>query len=103
MQKIVIFGNSGSGKSTLAKEYAVKFGLAHLDLDSLTWQNTCPPVRSPLPVSIDNINRFTNENSSWVIEGSYSDLLAVLMSRADEVIFLNPSVTTCINNRRSRP
>ena len=46
MKKIMSFGNSGSGKSTLAKEYADKFGLAHLDLDSLAWKNTSPPEKN---------------------------------------------------------
>lgn len=103
MQKIVIFGNSGSGKSTLAKEYAIKYGLSHLDLDTLAWQNTTPPIRKPLQDSADKIKLFTSENQSWVIEGCYSGLLSLLMNKANEVIFLNPPNETCINNCRNRP
>ena len=40
MRKILIFGNSGSGKSTLAGKLCAGNGLAHLDLDTLAWQNT---------------------------------------------------------------
>lgn len=101
--KIVIFGNSGSGKSTLAKEYAIEFGLAHLDLDTLAWQNTSPPVRSPLQDSIDKISQFIKENSSWVIEGCYSDLFAAMINKAEQAIFLNLSVASCINNCKNRP
>jgi len=103
MSRIVIFGNSGSGKSTLASAYQVKRGFAHLDLDVLAWQDTVPPVRKRLAESIEEMDVFLNKNSSWVIEGCYADLLTHALKKADELIFLNPGVETCISNARKRP
>jgi len=103
MQKVLIFGNSGSGKSTLAKGYANKYGLSHLDLDILAWNNTAPPTRKPLTMSAETITRFTLNNQEWVIEGCYSDLLNLLINDADKLIFLNPGVETCIENCKNRP
>ena len=78
MQRVVVFGNSGSGKSTLAKNYSVKYGIAHLDLDILAWQDTNPPTRIPLNDSVTKIEKFLEENQNWVIEGCYSDLLSFI-------------------------
>jgi len=102
MQRIVIFGNSGSGKSTLAKDYVSKFGLSHLDLDTLAWQDTFPPTRLPLKDSAAAIEQFITANPTWVIEGCYSDLLRLVVKQANEMIFLNSGVETCINNCRNR-
>jgi len=38
-----------------------------------------------------------------VIEGGYADLLSLVMSYADEVIFLNKDTNTCIENAKRRP
>lgn len=103
IKRILIFGNSGSGKSTLARAYCAKYGLAHLDLDSLAWQATSPPERKPLNESDKVIKSFLGLNKRWVIEGCYSDLLALVENEADEAIFLNPSVEQCIANCKNRP
>ena len=103
MKKIVVFGNSGSGKSTLAKQLATEFELPSLDLDILAWQATQPPVRKPLDESSSLINAFVGKHQHWVVEGCYADLLSLIIDKADEVIFLNPGVETCIENCRARP
>lgn len=103
VQRILIFGNSGSGKSTLAKAYKDKYGLAHLDLDSVAWQPSSPPTRRPIDESEAEIRRFLDTNRRWVIEGCYSDLLALVANDANEAIFLNPGVDQCIANCRRRP
>jgi len=101
--KIVIFGNSGSGKTTLAKEYTKKYAVAHLDLDILAWQDTNPPARAPLSESSSKINHFISNNENWVIEGCYADLLSFAVEHASNLIFLNPSIETCIANCNNRP
>ena len=58
IKKIVVFENSGSGKSTLAKKFVVRYGLSHLDLDTLAWQDTNPPLRTPLKESAVKIYPF---------------------------------------------
>ncbi|WP_340677417.1 shikimate kinase [Paraglaciecola sp.] len=103
MSKILIFGNSGSGKSTLAKRFSIKNCMAHLDLDTIAWQVTSPPIRTPISESAIQINDFITLNDSWVVEGCYSDLLQLVMEEADEIIFLNLSVKDCIKNAKNRP
>lgn len=103
MRRVVIFGNSGSGKSTLAKELATKFQLPHLDLDTLAWQESNPLARKPLEDSASEITRFIKEKQQWVIEGCYADLLALVIKKANEIIFLNPAIETCVENCRARP
>lgn len=103
LSKILVFGNSGSGKSTLAKRLCKEQGLAHLDLDTLAWSSTNPPERKPLPESKFTIEEFISSSEAWVIEGCYADLLDIAAPHADEAIFMNLPVTSCIENARKRP
>lgn len=103
MNKVIIFGNSGSGKSTYAKRLAKEFGLAHLDLDTVAWQDTMPPERLTIVESSKRIARFLSQNNKWVIEGCYADLLELLLPNVQQVIYLNLSIESCIENARNRP
>lgn len=103
MTKTLIFGNSGSGKSTLAQKLCAAKKSAHLDLDTLAWLPTSPPERAPLPQSLLTINRFIQANSSWVIEGCYTDLLELVATEATKIIFLDLSIADCIANAKKRP
>ncbi|BBM03211.1 shikimate kinase [Microbulbifer sp. GL-2] len=103
MKKIVIFGNSGAGKSTLAIQLSKSEGLAHFDLDTVAWQPVSPPIRRPIDESRKEIDKFLNDNESWVIEGCYSDLLEIVLPVSSEVIFLNLPVQMCISNAKNRP
>ena len=100
MSKIVVFGNSGSGKSTLAKNLVKVRHIAHLDLDSVAWGPsslpTNPPSRLPISESKVLIETFVSKNTSWVIEGCYSDLLAEVLPYADELIFLSLPINLCV-------
>jgi len=101
--RVVIFGNSGAGKSTHAQRLSAESGLAHLDLDTLAWLPTTPPRRAPLDESAAKIHAFMDAHDAWVIEGCYSDLLAVAAARCTRMIFLNPGVEACVGNCRARP
>lgn len=116
MQKTIIFGNSGSGKSTLAKKLSAENKLAHLDLDTLAWLSTTPPQRKPITDSAKEIAIFTQKYENWVIEGCYSDLLELLTTKsnidevkswvkctANEMVFLDLPIDTCIKNSEQRP
>jgi len=104
LKRIVIFGNSGSGKSTLAKELSVRLRCPHMDLDRVAWEPLAEtPTRRSLDASAAEIRDFIDARQDWVVEGCYSDLLEVAISRATEVMFLNPGVETCIDNARNRP
>ncbi len=96
-------GNSGSGKSTLAARLAQRGGLAHLDLDTLAWQDTAPPQRRPLDESTLALERFLTAHPRWVIEGCYADLLSAVLGRCTRLLFLNPGVEACLANARARP
>ncbi|MCF6262486.1 MAG: AAA family ATPase [Xanthomonadales bacterium] len=103
LRNILIFGNSGSGKSTLAASICKSQHLAHLDLDSLAWDATNPPERKQLKDSEKEILEFIKTNKNWVIEGCYTDLLALAEQYSNEIIFMNLSVDECIANAKSRP
>lgn len=100
--RLVVFGNSGAGKSTLARSLAGE-GLAHLDLDTLAWQPTDPPVRAPLHEAAAAIGAFTDEHERWVIEGCYADLVELALPRTTRLVFLDPPVETCLAHARARP
>ncbi|WOH35929.1 shikimate kinase [Thalassotalea fonticola] len=103
MTKVVIFGNSGSGKSTLAKDLANNNNLPHLDLDTIAWKPVQPPQRMLISESNIAINDFLHRHSEWVVEGCYSDLLELVFSQTEEVIYLNLPVSACIANAKHRP
>ncbi len=103
MKKVLVFGNSGSGKSTLAKVLSEKHGLAHLDLDTLAFQVAAPTVRRPTAVSQVGIENFVCQHDTWIIEGGYTDLLELLASQAEDIIFLNLPVSACQQNAKDRP
>jgi len=103
VKKVLIFGNSGSGKSTLSKKLSSQYGLAHLDLDLLAWQTDAPTSRRLLSESQQEIDVFTNQHDGWIIEGGYTDLLEMLVSQAEEIIFMNLPVGACQQNAENRP
>ncbi|MCF6319828.1 MAG: shikimate kinase [Proteobacteria bacterium] len=107
MKRILIFGNSGSGKSTLAKKLCQVYQLNHLDLDNLAWlpnnSSNIPPNRKPLEDSLKEIQVFINTDTGWVIEGCYGDLLEMVFSSANEMIFMNLPIEKCIANAKNRP
>ena len=103
MKKILIFGNSGSGKSTLAIKLCERHKLAHLDLDTLAWQNTSPAERKPLKECENEIFSFISMSKGWVIEGCYTDLLELVEHHSSEIIFIKLPMEECISNAKNRP
>lgn len=102
MRKVIVFGNSGSGKSTYSKNLRSE-GFAHLDLDTIAWNMDPEPVRKPINESEELILNFVNNNSSWVIEGCYTDLLVLAAEHANEAVYMNLDVELCIRNAKNRP
>lgn len=101
--RLLVFGNSGAGKSTFATHLASQFSLAHLDLDTVAWEATTPPVRRALDCSAKELAQFTRTHPTWVIEGCYSDLLALLLIQTTGIYFLDLSVDRCQHQARQRP
>lgn len=102
LEKILIFGNSGSGKSTLAQQLVGSKNLAHLDLDTIAWLPTNPPLRAPLDESGHKISTFIDSQDAWVIEGCYTNLLKLASEYCTEIIFMDIATTQCIENARNR-
>lgn len=103
MTKTVIFGNSGAGKSTMAKAIVAAESAGHLDLDTIAWLLTAPPTRMPLEQSFALVDAFLQDNTCWVIEGCYADLIEYALHHADNAIFLNLPASLCVENAKARP
>jgi len=102
-RRVLIVGNSGSGKSTLARTLAAEHGSTHVDLDTLAWQSTQPPVRVPLEEAQVRLRAQLEARPGWVAEGCYADLLELLADEASELVFLDLPVKVCQAHARARP
>lgn len=81
-------GPPGSGKSTLAKEIAEKTGLKNFDLDDVIYREREYRKTSSKERNA-KLKKILNENSSWVIEGSYAhNWILPAVKKADFIIIL---------------
>lgn len=103
MPRITIVGNAGSGKTTLARHLAACNRVKALDLDTLAWRQDQPTERTTLADCEAQLLAWMTLETGWVIEGCYADLLRIVLPQCEELIFLNPSVDTCLANCRGRP
>jgi adenylate kinase family enzyme len=101
--KVLIFGNSGSGKSTYARALASRYGLTHLDLDTIVWEPGQVAVQRPADAIAASLQTFIETNPAWVIEGCYGELVERAAIQCSELVFLNPGVETCVANNARRP
>ena len=99
--KVILLGNAGSGKSTLSRILSDQQPVARLSLDEVAFRGGTE--RRPLQDSIAYAKRFIAKNASWIIEGCYSDIIEPILPDCEELIFLNPSVDTCVEHCRRRP
>jgi adenylate kinase family enzyme len=94
--KILVLCNSGSGKSTLANKLAQELGLTHIDVDSILWEPEQIAVQRPLDAALASLGEFLLQQSKWVIEGCYGELVEVASSHCTELVFLNLGLETCL-------
>ena len=92
--KISVFGYSGAGKSTLTRVLGELYGLPALHLDSVhflpNWEER---TRGEMSALVEN---FLDENSAWVIDGTYShNCFARRMQESDLIIFLDFNRFSC--------
>jgi adenylate kinase family enzyme len=80
-----------------------KYGLMHLDLDTLAWEVNNPTIRRKIEDSLKDLSEFIKTHDNWVIEGCYSSLLKEAISHCTKLIFLNPGIDICVQNCLSRP
>lgn len=101
--RISIIGNSGSGKSTLATRLAAAHRLPTLDLDTVAWEaGKVAVARNPI-VAAGAVDTFCQDNPHWVIEGCYSNLIAVTLKYSPVLLFIEPGVQACLANCQARP
>jgi adenylate kinase family enzyme len=91
MRRISVVGNSGSGKSRLAAELAATLGAPHLELDGVIHQ------KDWVDLGAEEFRRQVSEmvaDSSWVIDGNYTQVRDLVWGRADTVVWLDPARRT---------
>ena len=76
---------------------------AHLDLDTIAWEEGSAPSRRPLEDSHRELDLFLDANTHWVIEGCYADLINLVLPHSPEIVFLDLPVSACVSNARARP
>jgi len=100
--RLILLGNAGAGKSTLARELVARPPAARLSVDAVAFEPGSPK-RHPLEHSVAEVEQFIAAHDHWILEGCYADILAPVLEHAEELIFLNPGVDTCVAHCRARP
>ena len=86
-KRIAVWGMSCSGKTTIAAELARRYGLSHIELDSIYWK----PGWEPSPSDEYRRNLSTAMETcanGWVIDGNYTEIQPLVLPQADTVIWL---------------
>ncbi|MFH1501661.1 MAG: adenylate kinase [Candidatus Eisenbacteria bacterium] len=88
MERVMVVGTSCSGKSTLARRLSDALGSPHVELDALHWGpnwSQCPPdeFREAVRTRVDG--------ERWVVDGNYSEVRDIVLSRATDAVWLNYS------------
>jgi adenylate kinase family enzyme len=86
-RRIVVWGVTGSGKTTFAKRIGAAIGVDVVELDAIRhahgWNSTdWPEFRAVLAERLDSMP------DGWVVEGSYSQIMDVYLSRAEALVWL---------------
>lgn len=93
MRRVSVVGTSCSGKTTTARRIASRYGIPHIELDSIFWQPNWTPL------ALDQY-RATVETAAageeWVIDGNYSRVRDLVWDRATEVVWMNPPLATVL-------
>lgn len=88
-RRILVAGVSGSGKTTLARQLAAALGIASVELDELHWG----PQWMIRDTFLDDVRRFSAA-PSWVCEWQYALARAILIERADTLVWLDHRTRT---------
>jgi adenylate kinase family enzyme len=86
-RRIVVYGVTGSGKTTLGRRLAAELGLRHIELDALYHGPNWRPATAEEFVSRIEA-AVAASPQGWVADGNYGVARAVLLPRADTVIWL---------------
>lgn len=86
LKKIAVYGAPGSGKSTLTKTLGEILLIDSIHLDDLFW---FPDWKVPTPEMFKKIVSKKLEGTSWIIDGNYSKVREMILSRATFAIILD--------------
>lgn len=97
--RIAIIGSPGSGKSTLGDKLGKALDRQVVHLDTIMWQ-----ADWQLPSDEDRLNIHDEAIApdSWIIEGSWFNLIADRVDRATLVVWLDYSTMVCVKSVLSR-
>ncbi|MGE3954923.1 MAG: hypothetical protein AB7F31_07060, partial [Parachlamydiales bacterium] len=93
MTRIVVVGTSGCGKTTLGKDMALKLGVPHTDLDDLYW---LPGWQKRPEEDFEKRLVSVLSGDSWVVTGNFSRYAELIFSRADQILWLDVPLLTCL-------
>ena len=87
-RRIVVWGVTGSGKTTLARRLSDTLALPRIELDAIFWQpgwveTPDGEFRAKVQAAVDAAP------DGWVLDGSYSRISDIYLSRADTLIWLD--------------
>ncbi|OAN42335.1 MULTISPECIES: hypothetical protein [Mycobacteriaceae] len=85
-RRILVTGSSGAGKSTLRETISTTLHLPTVEIDSLHHG----PHWTPRQTFAADVDDFTS-GPSWVVEWQYSQVRAMLLDRADVLVWLDHS------------
>jgi adenylate kinase family enzyme len=83
-RRVLVAGTSGAGKTTLVRAVAGVLGCPHVELDALHHG----PGWTRRPEFEDDVRRFT-AGPTWTAEWQYADMRALLLDRADCLVWLD--------------
>jgi adenylate kinase family enzyme len=87
--RIVVIGTSGSGKTTMARRLATALGVPMVEIDAINWQPGWRGLNADDPAELVRRVDAATAGPTWVSDGNYSNLRALLWSRATHLVWLD--------------
>lgn len=93
MKKILVIGSGGAGKSVFARRLGTLLNLDVIHLDALYWHpGWVETPRAEWRKVIEELLR----RDAWIIDGNYSNSLALRLEACDTAIFLDIARLICL-------
>src|SRR5437588_7546887 len=93
MNRIVVIGSSAAGKSTVARDMGRILGIEVIHLDRELWKPGC---RLSAPHEELPAVRNLLDQPRWIMDGNYTDSLAMRLEAADTVVVVDFSRLRCL-------